>query len=207
MKNNQLFNGALIFFLIFFGAIIFLYFNNKIKVYKQAHSEVMQMISKDQHTFNYVDLYHYLNQENNDLLIVDLREAEAYAQSHLKGSINIPFEKVLERKNLRKLRQKNKPAVLYSSSQTKSAQALLLLKSLGVDNLHIIPGSYETINKKLLSSDYPDPAYFFYNSEKARWDFNRFFGKQKSKKQTLDKHTHTIPEVPDMEPAAITGGC
>ena len=36
----------------------------------------------------------------NDALIIDLREEKAYAESHVRGAVNIPYETLENRKNL-----------------------------------------------------------------------------------------------------------
>lgn len=36
----------------------------------------------------------------NDALIIDLREEKAYAESHVRGAVNIPYETLENRKDL-----------------------------------------------------------------------------------------------------------
>lgn len=45
----------------------------------------------------------------NDALIIDLREEKAYAESHVRGAVNIPYETLENRKDL----SMNKILVFY----------------------------------------------------------------------------------------------
>lgn len=73
------------------------------------------------------------DQEN--LVIIDVRTNEEYKEGHIKNSINIPVDNI-EKINYRK----DTKIVLYCRSGNRSNQAALKLKSLGYENIYDMGG-------------------------------------------------------------------
>lgn len=65
----------------------------------------------------------------NNYIIVDVRTKEEYNISHVKGSINIPYDQIDENTNL----DKSKTIIVYCRSGNRSSKAYNTLKSLGYD--------------------------------------------------------------------------
>lgn len=65
----------------------------------------------------------------NNYIIVDVRTKEEYEVSHVKGSINIPYDQIDENTNL----DKSKTIIVYCRSGNRSSKAYDTLKSLGYD--------------------------------------------------------------------------
>ena len=65
----------------------------------------------------------------NNYIIVDVRTKEEYDASHVKGSINIPYDEIDEKTNL----DKNKTIMVYCRSGNRSSKAYNTLKKLGYD--------------------------------------------------------------------------
>lgn len=65
----------------------------------------------------------------NNYIIVDVRTKEEYDVSHVKGSINIPYDQIDENTNL----DKSKTIIVYCRSGNRSSKAYDTLKSLGYD--------------------------------------------------------------------------
>lgn len=66
---------------------------------------------------------------DNNYIIVDVRTKEEYDESHIKGSINIPYDEIDEKTNL----DKNKTIIVYCRSGNRSSKAYNTLKTLGYD--------------------------------------------------------------------------
>ncbi len=64
---------------------------------------------------------------DNNYIIVDVRTKEEYDESHIKGSINIPYDEIDEKTNL----DKNKTIIVYCRSGNRSSKAYNTLKDLG----------------------------------------------------------------------------
>ncbi len=67
--------------------------------------------------------------EGGNYIIVDVRTKEEYDESHVKGSINIPYDEIDENTNL----DKSKTIIVYCRSGNRSSKAYNNLKSLGYD--------------------------------------------------------------------------
>ena len=63
----------------------------------------------------------------NNYIIVDVRTKEEYDKSHVKGSINIPYDTIDENTNL----DKNKTIIVYCRSGNRSSKAYTTLINLG----------------------------------------------------------------------------
>ncbi len=104
------------------------------------------------------DWVEFISSSGNRLMIVDIRNENLYNASHLENAINIPAEKVFEKRNLRKLRKN--PVVVYGSSVYEAHQVALLLIMTGVD---ATPLNVDYIYGKEASLTKPDESDSVYN--------------------------------------------
>ena len=77
--------------------------------------------------------------EDNNYIVVDVRTSSEYSESHVKGSINIPYDEINESTKL----DKNKTILVYCKSGARSSKAYNTLKSLGYDVIDL--GAYENV--------------------------------------------------------------
>ncbi|WP_124065560.1 rhodanese-like domain-containing protein [Clostridium sp. E02] len=77
------------------------------------------------------DLDQYMDQ-NNQLMIIDLRTRFMYARSHIKGAVNLPFERMEEWKE--KL-PRDKTLIFYCS---RGSQSMLICRNLEPLGYHVI---------------------------------------------------------------------
>jgi phage shock protein E len=64
-------------------------------------------------------------------VVVDVRTAGEFNSGHVAGSVNIPLQEITLR--VTELRAMKQPIVLCCASGNRSGQAMLLLKSQGID--------------------------------------------------------------------------
>lgn len=77
-----------------------------------------------------VDVKQVSARQSSGALLIDVREADEYAQGHVPGSTLIPLGQLAQR--LQEIaRYKDKPVVLICHSGRRSEQALKLLESAG----------------------------------------------------------------------------
>jgi phage shock protein E len=79
-------------------------------------------------------------------IILDVRTTGEFSNGHIKGSINIPVDKLAA--NLHKLKVKNKTVITCCASGARSAAAKGILKSNGYANVHN-GGAWQNLNRKL----------------------------------------------------------
>ncbi len=78
--------------------------------------------------------------ENPELLIVDVRQPEEYAEGHLPGAINIPLRDLA--KNLDALPDLDAKSVVYCGSAFRSAIAMTALQILGYTDVRNMKGGF-----------------------------------------------------------------
>lgn len=79
-------------------------------------------------------------------IILDVRTKGEYASGHIKGSINIPLDRLS--KDLSQLRDKGTPIITCCASGVRSASAKNSLKSFGYVQVYN-GGSWRSLNYKL----------------------------------------------------------
>lgn len=87
--------------------------------------------------------------DTTSFVILDVRTADEFAQSHLSGAQNIDFLKPDFKENIEKL-DKNKTYKLYCRSGNRSGQAMAILKSIGfkdIENLGSLKQAATRLNK------------------------------------------------------------
>lgn len=192
MKDNQLFNASLIFFLIIITGLLISIYARTQKGYKTANKEVLEYAISQEYLMKY---YEFLKKDRNEIFIVDLRMPEIFEMSNIENSVNIPADKLLEKASLKKLKKQKKEIVLLSDSENTSVLCMLLLHSSGIENLRVLAGNYDKIKNFVIDS--PDPSHLFYDSEKQKWNYGNFM--QRPQAPTVDFAPH--------EDILVDGGC
>lgn len=92
--------------------------------------------------------------QNPELIIINVLAEKYYQDCHIPGSINIPYDKLVEQVSSW---NKDKEIVLYCASSTcpKSKQAYELLKDFGFSKLHEYPGGMKEWLQKGLPVEGP----------------------------------------------------
>ena len=70
----------------------------------------------------------------NGAVLIDVRTPSEYSAGHVKGSTNIPLDKI--KTKVDKIKQLKKPVVLCCRSGMRSGQATSILKSAGVQEVY-----------------------------------------------------------------------
>lgn len=70
----------------------------------------------------------------NGAVLIDVRTPGEYSAGHVKGSTNIPLDKIKSKAD--KIKQLKKPVVLCCQSGMRSGQATSILKGAGITEVH-----------------------------------------------------------------------
>jgi len=79
-------------------------------------------------------------------IVIDVRTKGEYAGGHIRGSVNIPLDKLVD--NINKLKGKNSPIITCCASGARSATAKGVLTNRGFTNVHN-GGSWMSLNRKI----------------------------------------------------------
>jgi len=76
---------------------------------------------------------------NNDILILDIRAAGEYQDGHIKGAKNAPLKDLVS--EVEKFSEyKNRPVLIYCNSGNTSTRALKILKKAGYEKINNLEG-------------------------------------------------------------------
>ena len=82
-------------------------------------------------------------------VILDVRTKGEFESGHIRGSINIPLDRL--HSNMSKLKSKSKPIITCCASGSRSASAKGILSSNGYANVHN-GGSWISLKRKLATN-------------------------------------------------------
>jgi rhodanese-related sulfurtransferase len=206
MTKNQNLNNISILFFSFVAIIVIinLFTTNN---YGRSNSEVVKMLDATEYIFNYQELHATLN--SNEYLLIDLRTEEEFNAGHIPGAINIPFDQLLDSRNIRTIRRSHeKTPVLYAGTEARAqtARMLLLAKGLKTD-IRVMGGNYDTAVKYVLETF--QPAFAAYKDEKARFDYRRFMQASPTghPERQREQPAGIIPALNQQQTTAVAGGC
>ncbi|MDX9941924.1 MAG: rhodanese-like domain-containing protein [Bacteroidales bacterium] len=172
MSNKTLNNGAFLFFAILLGGLAanFIFSSN----YKLSNRQVMTEFDGQGYFMNYAQLHEAIaGDKAPDYLFIDLRDEQAFAQGQIPGAVNIPFEKLLDKQSLKKIRKAGKKTpVLYAGEEATAQKARMLLLSRGIKEVKVLGGTFDMARR--FAIDNFDPAHAFFKDEKARFVYLRF---------------------------------
>lgn len=81
---------------------------------------------------------------NSNVIVIDTRSPQEFAENRINGSINIPeYELLRKAKNL--LPDKNALIILYCQSGDRSKKAYITLTKLGYTNLYDLKGGLDSM--------------------------------------------------------------
>jgi phage shock protein E len=202
MTQKLLNNLALILFAILIAALAF----NLVAArnYKVSNRLVLEQAGFRAHVLDFADMNQWLHQEiPNPMILVDLREPEAFRAGHLEGAVNIPVDDVLKRKH-RTTFEKKHPKLLIAEDEATAHAIRLILLGKGHENILVMAGSYHLLEQHVLQ--HFDPSWAFFREEKAAWDYPRFMPNTGTARQAKEKTPSIIPEM-KTEVRTVQGGC
>ncbi|MEN9404347.1 MAG: hypothetical protein RL091_3050 [Verrucomicrobiota bacterium] len=91
------------------------------------------------------ELADWIVQGRNDYLLIDVRDATAYAAYHIPGAMNVPLASLTP-----DFARRNERIVFYSDSEMQAAQAWFLLRSLGFPSAGMLAGGLDAWKDSVL---------------------------------------------------------
>ena len=137
--------------------------------YKMSNEKVLEVMLKRNELIRpdkFMQIYY-----NNDssYQFIDLRSAHEYLKGHIKGAINIPAHKLLDKESEKYLNQDKKINILYFSDQCGACSNWMILKQLGYKNNRFLQGGYDYVNKYIIEKYAPMSGD--YSVEKPKYDY------------------------------------
>jgi len=103
--------------------------------------------------------------------MIDIRNPREFDNFHIKGSVNVPIQRVLDDEYITYLKN-DKKKILYSNESIKADQIRVLLTQYGYKNLYVLQGGASYWKDHMLSRDI-FKAKTEYDDEKLKFDINK----------------------------------
>jgi len=112
-----------------------------------------------------------ITSKNDEYIMIDIRNPREFDNFHIKGSVNVPIQRVLDDEYITYLKN-DKKKILYSNESIKADQIRVLLTQYGYKNLYVLQGGASYWKDHMLSRDI-FKAKTEYDDEKLKFDINK----------------------------------
>ena len=96
-----------------------------------------------ENNINYATMRKML-QENNNIIVIDIRPRDEYSYGHLDGAINIPMQEI-ENKIKYRVQNKSQVIIVYCRYGGRSRKVVNKLRKMGYCNVYNLIGGIESV--------------------------------------------------------------
>jgi len=109
----------------------------------------------DHKTYLTVDqIARFVVSEDTTVQIIDLRSPEEFRAMNIPGSINIPYDKLLNNELVSILNNRNIKNIFYSNSDFDSNYALVIAEGLNYENIFVMKGGLNEWFNSVMNSSF-----------------------------------------------------
>ncbi|HSO88799.1 MAG TPA: rhodanese-like domain-containing protein [Draconibacterium sp.] len=180
--------------------------NPSSKTFKLKPDELLAKSASDEIYFSVDEVARFVNTEDSTIQLVDLRSAEEFRKCNIPGSVNIPFEELLNQNYTGYLNQENVRTVFYGNSDQLANMAWTIATGLGNENSFVMQGGLNEWYKTVMLTKFegeritPRENALFENRYKARDIFTQINSLPDSLKTKFFDAKH-------LQKAKLDGGC
>ncbi len=117
-------------------------------------AELAEEISMNKDHISPNILSEWIIEGKTDYKLIDIRMPEEFAAGSIKGAVNIPLAKILQRKTMNSELPVHKKNIIFSNGDSHAAQVWLILKAAGRE-VYTLEGGYNYWNKLILNPKLP----------------------------------------------------
>lgn len=179
---------------------------NAAKSFQLKPTELLEISSNSDMFFTVDEVARFVNNEDSTIQLIDLRSASEFMESNIPGSINIPFNDLLNPNWEGYLNQDRVRNVYYANGDETANMAWTIVSGLGYSNSFVMKGGMNEWYLTVMLSEFtgeritPRENALFENRYKARKTFTQINSLPDSlKKQYL--------EAKRLEESQLDGGC
>ena len=179
---------------------------NAARSFQLKPSELLEASENENQSFSVDEVARFANNEDTTVQLIDVRTNKEFMGSTIPGSINIPFEDLLNPDWEGYLNQKEVRNIFYSNDNQLAALAWTVTTGLGYTNNYVMKGGlnewYFTVMLSKFEGDKITPREnaLFENRYKAR----RMFTEMNSLPDSLKRQ---YLEAKRLEESQLDGGC
>jgi rhodanese-related sulfurtransferase len=153
--------------------------NPSSKTFKLKPDELLAKSASEEIYFSVDEVARFLNTEDSTIQLVDLRSEEEFRKCNIPGSVNIPFDDLLNPAWSGYFSQKNIRTVFYGNSDQNANVAWTIATGLGFQNCFVMKGGLNEWFKTVMLTRFegekitPRENALFENRYKARTIFTQ----------------------------------
>ena len=179
---------------------------NAAKSFQLKPTELLEISSNSDIYFSVDEVARFVNNEDTTIQLIDLRSTSEFMESNIPGSINIPFDDLLNPNWEGYLNQDKVRNVYYANGDETANKAWTIVSGLGYPNSFVMKGGMNEWYLTVMLSEFkgeritPRENALFENRYKARRTFTQINSLPDSlKMQYL--------EAKRLEESQLDGGC
>jgi len=160
--------------LVGLGVLLAFMPNPSSKIFKLKPDELLAKSGSEKTFFTVDEVARFVNNEDSTILLIDLRSAEEFRKCNIPGSVNIPFEDLLNPNWSVYFNQKNVRPVFYANGDQFANIAWTISTGLGFENCFVMKGGLNEWYKTVMLTKFegetisPRENALFENRYKAR---------------------------------------
>ena len=153
--------------------------NPSSKKFKLKPDELLTKSISEKVYFSVDEVARFVNNEDSTVLLIDLRNPDEFRKCNIPGSVNIPFEDLLNPDWSGYFKQKNLRLVFYGNGDRFANIAWTIATGLGTESCFIMKGGLNEWYKTVMLTRFegetitPRENAIFENRYKAREIFNQ----------------------------------
>ncbi len=107
-----------------------------------------------------------------NILLIDIRTAEEYAQGRLPNAVNVPIDMLFDKEYSEYIKgRSDKVKVLYANTEAEAIRANALLLLEGMKPFKVLNGGYSVAKEFVVKTQ--NPAYYHFSDEKMRYNYSQ----------------------------------
>jgi rhodanese-related sulfurtransferase len=169
-------------------------------------SEMIHRMNRSGRTLSPDQVARYVISEDTSILLIDIREPEAYLASHIPGAVNIPLRDILNPDWAGYLDDPEVTVVLYSNGDLLASEAWMMCVQKGTPDPKVMKGGMNGWFETIMESEFSggrisaaENALF-----EVRYRARDFFTQMNSLPDSLKT---AFLEIKRKKEAELTGGC
>lgn len=165
--------------LIALGVLLAFMPGPSVQKFKLKPAELVQQLAADEGYFTVDEVARFVNTEDSTVQLIDIRSAEEFRKCNIPGSVNIPFDELLNPDWKSLLNQKNIRIIYYGNDDLLAGAACTLVTGLGSANSFVMKGGLNAWFETVMLSDFTGEKItarenaLFENRLKARTAFTQ----------------------------------
>ncbi len=147
--------------------------------FKLKPAELLEKSASKETCFSVDEVARFVNTEDSTVQLIDLRSPDEFRRCNIPGSVNIPFDDILNPVWSVYFNQKNMRTVFYGNGDNYSSMAWTIANGLGAENCFVMKGGLNEWFKTVMLSKFegekitPRENALFENRYKAREIFTQ----------------------------------